>query len=418
MAMRLRLTYLAPFYDPATQFGGPIVILRELCQSMAERGHVVRVVANDVGIDENFPRDQWLERDGYYIWYGRGGLLSKYAPYYTPHLRRPLNEALADSDLLHMPLGLTLVNALGRRLARQHGVPYVYSPQGVLCPHRLLDRRWSKWLFLHLFERRVVRDAAALQALTRKEYEDLRGQGGRPEQIHTIPNGIDMGDPGDWPSGEAFRHDWDIPADVPLVLFLSRVAPVKGLDLLVEAFAQAKREHPTLMLAVVGPDHGAVEPARRQAATLGITEALRFTGKLDGQARLSAFRAADIFALTSYSEGLPMAVLEACAMGVPALLTEGCQVPEVGEAAPVASNRRTPMPWRQPCVTCCAILSSFKPWASAPAASSPNASPVNTSPTASKHCTAKWSANGPTCTPPHIKPNFCSSSAAPRRCAT
>ncbi|MEX0655223.1 MAG: glycosyltransferase [Phycisphaeraceae bacterium] len=332
MTTPLRITYLAPFFDPATQFGGPITSMRQLCRGMAGRGHQVRVVTTDLGVGPDLPRDRWVARDGYRIWYGQSRASTRPAPYHAPMLRAPLDEALADSDLLHLQLGLTLVNVLGRRRAQAHGLPYLYTPRGVLCPHRLRDRGWSKRLFLHAFERRIVHGAAALHALTPKERDDLLGQGGEPARIHVIPNGIDMGDPATWPSGEPFREAHGIASDAPLVLFLGRLQRVKGLDLLLEAFAAARRDVPGLTLALAGPDEGAAEAARRQAARLGVDDAVRFTGKVDGVMRLSAFRAADVFALTSYSEGLPVAVLEACAIGAPVLLTDRCNLPEVAEA--------------------------------------------------------------------------------------
>lgn len=328
----LRLTYAIPFGPPATQFGGPVAQLDLIGAAMARRGHELRLVCTDLGIDPGMPRDTWLERRGYRIYYGRTKPAHRVAPYWTPMLRRVLHETIADSDLLHMHLGLTLLNSLARRIAVAQGVPYIYAPRGSLCPHRLCDRAWSKWLFLRLFERRIIRDAAALHALTRKEGEDLLEQGGDAQWIHTVPNAVDMGDPATWPSCETARTELDVPEDAVAVLFMSQLHPVKGLDLLLRAVGAVCDAHPELRLLIAGPDKGCEVSARRLVRELHLEDAVRFLGHISGhQRKLTVLRAVDAFALTSYSEGLPNAVLEACHVGLPVLITEACRLPEVAE---------------------------------------------------------------------------------------
>lgn len=329
--MPLRLTYVVPFGPPATQFGGPVAQLDLVGRELAARGHTLRIICADLGIDPDTPRDTWLERRGYHIRYGRTRPWHRAAPYYTPLLRDALEEAIATSDIVHLHLGLTLLNALARRIARAHRVPYVYAPRGALSAHRLRDRRLSKAGFLRLFEHRIIRDAAGLHALTREECDDLAAQGGDRGRMHVIPNAVDMGEPADWPNVEAARGRFDVPADAVVLLFLGQLHPVKGLDLLIDAVAAQRAAHPALTLLIAGPDAGAEAAARRQVSDLGLESAVRFVGHLDARAKLGALRAADIFALPSYAEGLPNAVLEACHLGLPVLVSEGCRLPEIAE---------------------------------------------------------------------------------------
>jgi glycosyltransferase involved in cell wall biosynthesis len=327
----MRLVFTLPWFDPAVQFGGPVAQTRQLSRVLARRGHDVRIVTTDNGVPVDWPRDRWVDREGYQVWYARTGPLNRVAPYYAPMLHRPLTEALRGADVLHLRVGLTLVNALARRLALRHGVPYVYNAEGVLCPHRLRIKRGAKWLFLRLFERRILRDAAALQAVTAREADDLRRQGADPARIHVIPNGVDLVSAEAGPSGRLFRERFAIPDTARLVLFLGRLHHIKGLDLLAGVVARLAVRHPRLVLAVAGPDEGYQAALGRQAESLGIGDRLRLTGLLTGELQAAALRAADVFALTSYTEGLPNAVLEACAAGVPALVTDRCNLPEVAE---------------------------------------------------------------------------------------
>jgi glycosyltransferase involved in cell wall biosynthesis len=332
--MSLNILHVSPFFEPATQFGGPVTLLRDLIPLLAAKGHRVRVVTTDIGIGDLLPRDRWVERDGCQVWYGRTRAYHRWPPYWFPALARVFRQEIPQADVIHLTIGLTLLNAAVRRRAVKARVPYVYTPHGCLCPTRLRQRRrWSKALFLRLFERRIIRDAAALQALTGHEADDLRRLGGAPERIRVISNGVTVDVPGDTAAGRSFRAEYGVPAGAALVLFLGRLQDVKGIDLLVRALAGALPSAANLCLMLAGPDFGFEGTARRLATSLGIAHAVRFTGALGPERRRAAFAAADLFALTSYSEGLPLAALEAAAAGVPLLITDRCHLPEVAHYA-------------------------------------------------------------------------------------
>jgi len=325
----MHVVHVLPFYEPATRFGGPVAQLASLCPLLARRGHRVSVVTTDLGQASDWPRDRWVERDGPRVWYARTAPHHRIAPYWCPGVRVPLDAALADADVLHMTLGLTLVNALARPLALAHRVPYLYTPQGSLCPTRLRSRALSKQLFLRLFERRVVRDATALQALTRKERDDLLAQGADPARIDVVPNGVVLPGPADPAEAQAFRARFALPTEAPIVLYLGQLLRVKGVVPLVEAFAQLADRTARLVLA--GPDVDVGRDARDRAARLGVVDRVVFTGHLDGARKRGAFDAADVFVLPSFSEGLPLAVLEAASRARPVVVSDACNVPEVAD---------------------------------------------------------------------------------------
>ncbi len=329
---QLRIVHAVPYFDPATRFGGPVAQLRLLCRALAERGHDLRVVTTAVGVDDTLPRDRWLERDGYRICYARCVPGGNMAPYWAPAAAGPLAEALREADLLHLSVSFTHMNILGRRLARRGGVPFIYTPRGCLDRLRLRERRFSKLAFLALFERRTIRDAAALHVLTEQEREQVARQGGDPERCHIIPNASELDPDAPFPDGAIFRRHAGIEPGAALVLFMSRLHRIKGLDLLVEGFARARSAVKGAWLVIAGPDEGERSPVEALVQRLGLQAAVRFTGPLDGALRLAALRAADVFALTSHSEGMSNSVLEACAAGTAVLITPGCNFPEVARS--------------------------------------------------------------------------------------
>jgi len=325
----LSIVHALPFFDPATRFGGPVAQLRCVCRELAGHGHHVSVITTDLDIGPALPRDRWVEREGYRVWYASAHRLGRWAPYYAPGVREPLEECLPDTDVLHLSLSFTHLNVVARRMAAAHGVPYVYTPRSCLDPVRLRQRRLLKLGFLALHERRIIRDAAAVHVLTDVERGQALRQGARPEQCVVIPNGAEFDTETVFPDGNLFRQHARVDPDAPLVLFMGRLHRVKGLDLLVEAFARVRADMPAAQLVIAGPDEGERPAIEARTRRLGIADAVRFTGRLDGDLRRSAYRAADVFALTSYSEGMPNAVLEACSAGTPVLISDRCNLPEV-----------------------------------------------------------------------------------------
>ncbi len=325
----LRIVHALPFFDPATRFGGPIAQLRRVCRSLAQRGHRVRVITTDLDIGPGLPREQWVEKDGYKVWYTHAHRLGGCAPYYAPRVRTPLEACLPETDVLHLSLSFTHMNVVARRFAMLRGVPYIYTPRSCLDPVRLGQRKLLKLGFLGLFERRVIRDAAAVHVLTDTELDQVVRQGADRNKCVVIPNAAEFEPDTAFPDGVVFRKHFGIADDTPLVLFLGRLHRIKGIDVLVDAFAMARTDLPDAQLVIAGPDEGEQHAIEQRIRQRGLDRSVHLVGRVDGDLRLAAFRAADVFALTSYSEGMPNAVLEACAAGTPVLISEQCNLPDV-----------------------------------------------------------------------------------------
>ena len=200
---------------------------------------------------------------------------------------------------------LTPVWCRGPRMVFQH------HHHGAMWPLVLPPRR--AW-FGSLLERRLAPPfyrGTPIVTLSASSRQDLLANlGHRPEDVHVVEPGIHT----------RFRPDGE-PEAVPLVLSVGRLMPSKGVDRLLEAVSMARQSVHDLRLEIVGegPEEGVL---RQRAADLGISEAVRFCGRIDDQALVSAYRRATVVASASVSEGWGMTLTEAAACGTPAVASD------------------------------------------------------------------------------------------------
>ena len=130
------------------------------------------------------------------------------------------------------------------------------------------------------------------------------------------------------PPPGVFRTEWALPADEPIVLFLGRLIPRKGVDLLVEAFARACPEHGRLVIAGPEGEAGYVGKLRELARGKGIEGRTVFTGPLYGDQKKSALVDGQVFVLPSRYENFANGVAEAIACGMPVIISDRCGIQE------------------------------------------------------------------------------------------
>src|SRR5262249_16595706 len=131
---------------------------------------------------------------------------------------------------------------------------------------------------------------------------------------------------------DTFRARYPGLARKTILLFLGRLHVQKGAALLAKAFSDAAEVFPDLALVIAGPDSGGCQRQMENCINArGLAGRYVFTGLLGRKERIEALAAADVFVLPSYSEGLPIAAIEALAAGLPAVITRACNFPEIEE---------------------------------------------------------------------------------------
>jgi glycosyltransferase involved in cell wall biosynthesis len=252
---------------------------------------------------------------------------------------RVAETMVREADVVHIHAMWEDVQHQTALAAQRHGVPYVVRPCGMLDPWSFSHSRWKKQLYMAWRMRRNLNKASAIHFMTQREREVTRFHHIRAPAI-VEPNGVDLEEFVSLPPRGTFRQKHPQIGQKPLIVFLGRIHPGKGVEHLIPAFARMKKSD--AMLAVVGPDS---DGFGREMAVLaerhGATDRVVFTGLLSGRDKVAALSDADVFALPSNHENFGVAVVEALAAGTPVVVSDQVYIhPDVtaagvGAAVPI-----------------------------------------------------------------------------------
>lgn len=269
-----------------------------------------------------------------------------------------LTNALVASDAqLVMSHGLWMYPSVST--TRWHAItgrPYIVHPHGMLDPWAVRNSRLKKRVASMLYERKHLQNAACIRALCESEARAIRAYG-LQNPIAVIPNGVDL------PVEEQGTVDGSRSSVIgglnaagrKVLLYLGRLHPKKGLVNLLKAWAALRHSRPSALnsqldqwvLAIAGWDQNGHEAElKRLARDLNLrwsdlrslvpsdsqpsplNSQLVFLGPQFGPDKANCYRHCDAFILPSFSEGIPMVILEAWAYAKPVLMTPECNLPE------------------------------------------------------------------------------------------
>lgn len=298
--------------------GGPVEGVRQIARTSREWGERTTVLCMDA------PGAAFLEGNPFdVVALGPGVLGYGYTPRVVPWLRR--HAAQFDAVVVN---GLWQYGTLAVwRALRGHAVPYFVFTHGMLDPyfkHAFPLKHLKKLAYWHAIEHRVLRDARAAlftceeeRQLARRMFrrysarEEVVGYGGAAPEV-------DEG-----PARAAFQAAFPDLRGRRLLLFLGRIHPKKGCDLLIEAFAGVAAQDARWRLVLAGPCDAALERSLRALADrLGVANRITWTGMLAGACKWGALYCAEAFVLPSHQENFGIAVTEAMACATPVLISD------------------------------------------------------------------------------------------------
>ncbi len=311
-------------------YGGPSQMVLGLSAALAAKNIDVTIITTnsngDIGQPPlDVPLNQPIKQNGYQIIYFRCSPFRRYK--FSLPLLQWLHENARQFDLAHIHALFSPVTTLAATIARGHKLPYIIRPCGMLDPADLQKKKQLKQIYATLLERPNLAGAAAIHFTSQEEAKisERFGLGSTnkmavPQDL-VIPLGVTAG-----LFAKRLRE-----SQVPIILFMSRIEPKKGLDLLIPALeiilASGIEFH--FILAGSNPQDADYETRiKLKIQNSSLSKYTTIAGFVSGDRKNELLTNADLFVLPSYYENFGIAVAEAMAAGVPVAISDRIHIAE------------------------------------------------------------------------------------------
>jgi glycosyltransferase involved in cell wall biosynthesis len=308
-------------------YGGPSQMVLGLAPALVNVGVDVTILTTDSNGDNGqVPLDvvlnQPIQQDGYEIIYFRCSPFRRYK--FSWDLLSWLNKHAHEYDLAHIHALFSPVSSMAAAICRYRKLPYILRPLGTLDPADLRKKKQLKQLYAAVLERPNLAGAAAVHFTSSQEAK-VSARFGAITRDLVLPLGVI---PANHKADEIDKNvlqRFDIPGDMPLILFMSRIDPKKGLDLLIPALSKLFNEGCKFhfVLAGTNPQDPSYEEAiKKEIQNSVLHPHTTITGFVTGELKSALLEAADLFVLPSYYENFGIAVAEAMVAGTPVVISD------------------------------------------------------------------------------------------------
>jgi glycosyltransferase involved in cell wall biosynthesis len=331
----MRILFVTPYFVPAWSFGGPVKVVYELSKELIRQGHEVTVATTDVLNQKQRHNKRNDTLEGIKIIYFKNlsnQLAYRLNLYFPRGFKKWLRSNIKSFDLIHCHDLFTWLNVIVSRLAPRFQVPFLVQPHGALNQtRRQAHLRTLKSIFLKLYP--LILNSASL-IITSTEWEKnneiSRLSATFKQKTKVVPNGLSLNQLRPPKPSALLRDKLGFKPKEKFILYFGRIQYIKGLDITLKALALIK-DFP-VRYVIIGRDEKTWSKLKKLASDLKIENKIIFLGPIFGQDLAEYLATADLFIFNSRSESLPMAVLDACAAGLPVIISPNCNLPEVAES--------------------------------------------------------------------------------------
>ncbi len=300
----MRAAHVVPaIHDEAS---GPSYSVPRLCRALVDAG--VETALHSVSVGGWRPPPDRFEM---HLHPGLPGRLARRL-LISPALSRALRQEARRAQVLHNHSLWVMPNVYPGYAVRGAPCKLVTSPRGVLDGWARRRSRWKKRALWLLGQRETLRRTDCFHATAESEWHSIR-EAGVHAPVAIIPNGIDI------PPERSPRA----PGGRRRLLFLGRLHEKKGIDVLLRAWAAVESGFGEWDLRIVGPDEGGYGQRMQALAADLRAPRVQFAGPVYGEAKRLELDAASLFVLPTHAENFGLAVAEALAAGVPAIVSHG-----------------------------------------------------------------------------------------------
>ncbi|MBD2437745.1 hormogonium polysaccharide biosynthesis glycosyltransferase HpsP [Nostoc sp. FACHB-110] len=305
-------------------YGGPSQMVLGLAPALAKEGVKVTILTTDSNGDTgqqplDVPLNRPIQQDGYEIIYFRCAPFRRYK--FSLDLLNWLKIHAKEFDLAHIHALFSPISSAAAMVCRDKKLPYILRPLGTLDPADLQKKKQLKKLYVELIERQNLAGAAAIHFTSEQEAKISARFGVKTKDL-VIPLGVK---PTQRIQSSPVRSQLGISEDVPLVLFMSRIDPKKGLNLLIPALEKLLADNYKFHFVLAGtnpqdPDYE--NKIKFQIENSPLRSHTTITGFVSGELKANLLQAADLFVLPSYYENFGIAVAEAMVAGIPVVISD------------------------------------------------------------------------------------------------
>jgi glycosyltransferase involved in cell wall biosynthesis len=318
-------------------YGGPSQMVLGLSAALAKQGIDVTIITTnsngDIGQTPlDVPLNQPIQQDGYNIIYFPCSPCRRYK--FSLSLLQWLNNHIKEFDLAHIHAIFSPVTTAAATIARYHHIPYIMRPCGMLDPADLRKKKQLKQIYAAFLEKPNLAGAAAIHFTSKQEAKISERFGISTNKLSKtqdliIPLGVTnftdklSVNSEQLPVNNQFNlNSGD--SQIPQILFMSRIEPKKGLNLLIPALEKIITQGIkfNFILAGSNPQDADYESKIKELiADSPLAKQTKITGFVTGETKAYLLQNADLFVLPSYYENFGIAVAEAMAAGTPVVVS-------------------------------------------------------------------------------------------------
>ena len=304
----MKILHIVPSYKPAYVYGGPIVVIAQLAETLAQFGHQVTVYTTTANgpVELNVIPNQPQDVDGVTVYYF--SRVTKEPTMVSIALWKHLDKTVNQFDVVHIHSWWNFLALGAAWVCKKNNVRPILSPHGMFSDYIITTNNAFFKQAIHLLVAKRLLKNTFLHVSTDMEWDE--SQKIVPNWVgRVIPNMVTL-------SRKEYTREKN---SVFTIGFLSRIDPKKGVDILIDALSRVSFLY-RLLIAGSG-DNSYIQFLKEFAEKKGNGNRIEWVGWKNEASKFDLLASLDLFALTSHSENFAVVVIESLSVGTPVLVS-------------------------------------------------------------------------------------------------